>query len=263
MRKISRAEEFNPWINVHTAEHEICPCGEHAVGSDRHGRPACAQHAAPHAPFVEGSHLPINAFEITPEDRLRMSLSSKTASIESIQSMGFKIIAKDKKDGGEKTFTPPAGVQSAARHALKLIEDGKAGDGFTSVGRGRAHQLANGESVSMTVIKKMHSYFARHNVDKKGKGWGKDSPGYVAWLAWGGDAGRKWVNGIMRDHGDNDNESKKKEGSVVIANQYIKHRGNKWVILNKEGEVLSHHDSEEKAEEAFAAMMANKHKHGK
>ena len=165
--------------------------------------------------------------------------------------------AKDKESKG---FKPPAGVQSAARHALELIEKGKAGDGFTSVGRGRAHQLANGETLSLSTVKRMHSYFSRHRVDKKGKDWDNDSPGKVAWLAWGGDAGASWAASIVKKHGGED--SNKKEGSVVTANQYIKHRGNKWVILNKEGKVLSHHDSEEKAKEAFAAMMANKHKHG-
>jgi hypothetical protein len=45
----------------------------------------------------------------------------------------------------------------------------------------------------------MNSYFARHEVDKKGEGWGKDSAGYIAWLLWGGDAGWSWVKGILRD----------------------------------------------------------------
>jgi len=45
-----------------------------------------------------------------------------------------------------------------------------------------------------------------------------------------------------------------------IANQYIKKQGDSWVITQKgTGKVLSHHDSEEKANAAFAAMMANKH----
>ena len=99
-----------------------------------------------------------------------------------------------------KGFKPPAAVQSAARHALKLIEDGKAGDGFTSVGRGRAHQLANGETLSLSTVKRMHSYFSRHRVDKKGKDWDNNSPGKVAWLAWGGDAGASWAAGIVKKH---------------------------------------------------------------
>lgn len=48
--------------------------------------------------------------------------------------------------------------------------------------------------------------------------------------------------------------------SEKTANQYIKKQGEKWVILQKgTGKVLSHHDSKEKAEESFAAMMAHKH----
>jgi hypothetical protein len=125
--------------------------------------------------------------------------------------------AKEKKEKGEKGFKPPAAVQSAARHALKLIEEGKAGDGFTSVGRGRAHQLANGETLSLSTVKRMHSYFSRHKVDKKGKDWDNDSPGKVAWLAWGGDAGARWAAGIVAKHGDGD---KKKEASAWPSNAH-------------------------------------------
>lgn len=42
-------------------------------------------------------------------------------------------------------------------------------------------------------------------------------------------------------------------------NQYIKKQGDEWVVLNKEGEVISHHDSREKAEESFRAMEMNKY----
>lgn len=45
-----------------------------------------------------------------------------------------------------------------------------------------------------------------------------------------------------------------------MANQYIKKRGDRWVILNKSGKVLSRHATEEKAEKSFAAMMMNMHR---
>jgi len=106
-----------------------------------------------------------------------------------------------------KTFTPPQGVQAAARKALKWIEEGHAGSGFTGVGRGRAHQLANGEAVSLSTIKRMHSFFSRHRVDKQGKDWNKPSPGKVAWYAWGGDAGASWAAGIAKSHGGDSKES--------------------------------------------------------
>ncbi len=98
-------------------------------------------------------------------------------------------------------YSPPQGVQNAAKRALKWIADGKAGSGFTDVGRRRASQLANGEQVSRSVVGRMRSFFARHEVDRRAKGFfagesGFPTPGRVAWDAWGGDAGRSWVNGI-------------------------------------------------------------------
>jgi DNA-binding ferritin-like protein len=103
----------------------------------------------------------------------------------------------------EETFKPPAGVRAAARRAIKWIEDGKAGKGFTSVGRGRATQLANGEAVSRETIGRMANYFGRHTPDRKATGFnsgeeGFPSPGRVAWDAWGGDAGQRWANSIMK-----------------------------------------------------------------
>lgn len=43
-------------------------------------------------------------------------------------------------------------------------------------------------------------------------------------------------------------------------NPYIRHRGDRWVIIQRgTGKVLSEHDSEEKAEESFRAMEMSKH----
>jgi hypothetical protein len=92
---------------------------------------------------------------------------------------------------------PPKDVQEAAQRAVRWIEDGKAGKGFTDVGRHRAHQLAGGEEVSDEEMRKIKAYFARHTVDKDATGFargedGYPSPGRVAWDAWGGDAGERW-----------------------------------------------------------------------
>lgn len=64
-------------------------------------------------------------------------------------------------------------------------------------------------------------------------------------------------------------KSKKKEAKMSFneryaaeksANKYIEKRGDQWVILQKgTGKVLSHHDSEEKAEASFRAMEMHKH----
>lgn len=89
---------------------------------------------------------------------------------------------------------PPATVAKAAERGLKLRE--KFDRGGTEVGVRRAHQLAEREAVSDRDIKDIYSYFARHTVDKQGKGWadrGDPSAGYIAWLLWGGDPAEAWI----------------------------------------------------------------------
>jgi hypothetical protein len=93
-------------------------------------------------------------------------------------------------------FVAPASVRANAKRGLELRE--KHGRGGTAVGVARARDLMNGAALSLSTIKRMNSFFARHEVDKKGEGWGKDSAGYIAWLLWGGDAGWSWARGIIR-----------------------------------------------------------------
>lgn len=101
----------------------------------------------------------------------------------------------------EKTgYKPTSGMQSAARRAIKLKEQGKAKGAGTSVGWTRAGQLARGETLSLSTVKRMYSYFSRHEVDKKGKDWDNaenPSNGKIMWLAWGGDAGYSWSRKIV------------------------------------------------------------------
>jgi hypothetical protein len=105
-------------------------------------------------------------------------------------------------------FVPPQTVRSNAARGLELRE--KYGRGGTEVGVARARDLKNGAALSLRTINRMVSYFARHEVDKKGEGWGKDSAGYIAWLLWGGDAGRSWANRIARE-----NKKKTTEKSMI------------------------------------------------
>jgi len=102
-------------------------------------------------------------------------------------------------------YSPPAGARAAARKAIKFKEDGKAKGAGTAVGWTRAGQLARGETLSLSTVKRMYSYFSRHEVDKKGKDWGNQanpSNGYIMWLAWGGDAGFSWSRRIVNAEKD-------------------------------------------------------------
>ena len=107
-------------------------------------------------------------------------------------------------------FSPPQKVRSNAARGLELRK--KFGRGGTEVGVARARDLSNGKSLPLETINRMVSYFARHEVDKKGENWGNasnPSKGYIAWLLWGGDAGKAWANSIAE-------REKKKDKSMAI-----------------------------------------------
>jgi hypothetical protein len=103
------------------------------------------------------------------------------------------------------TYTPNAGMKSAARRALKWKEEGKATGAGTPVGWGRASDIVAGRSMSLSVVKRMYSFFSRHEVDKKGKDFyntSNPSNGRIMWDAWGGDAGFSWSRAIVKRNED-------------------------------------------------------------
>lgn len=94
------------------------------------------------------------------------------------------------------SFIPPKEVSEEAKQGIKCLENGsKAG---TRVGRYRATQLANRKPVSLNTIKRMYSFFKRHEKNKSYKGNPCNDRGYVAWKLWGGDSGFKWSKEILK-----------------------------------------------------------------
>lgn len=99
--------------------------------------------------------------------------------------------------GGEEIdLTPTDGMATEAQRSLDWRKDGF--DGGTSVGLARARQLVNKQELSPSTVRRMHSYFSRHEVDKEAEGFrpgeeGYPSNGRVAWGLWGGDAGQSWA----------------------------------------------------------------------
>jgi len=96
----------------------------------------------------------------------------------------------------EDSFKPTAGMIAEAEKGLEWREKFKRGG--TSIGVARARDISNGKNLSEDTVKRMHSFFSRHEVDKKGEGFqqGEDgfpSAGRIAWALWGGDAGQVWA----------------------------------------------------------------------
>lgn len=99
-----------------------------------------------------------------------------------------------------KEFVPPVAVRSAAKRGLDLVRAGRAGDGFEPATAARARKIVSGKPLTLEHVKRMHSFFSRHAVDKK-PGWstpGKETPGYTAHMAWGGDAAKNWSAKIAK-----------------------------------------------------------------
>lgn len=105
--------------------------------------------------------------------------------------------------GDAESFSPPSSVRAAARRGLELRKKhGKGGlttqeAGKQGIGSGvaRAGDLAGGSKISYATIKRMSAFFSRHEKNKSG---GEDDAGYIAWLLWGGDAGRAWARRIIK-----------------------------------------------------------------
>jgi HK97 family phage major capsid protein/HK97 family phage prohead protease len=100
---------------------------------------------------------------------------------------------------GDKTIDlmPTEGMKAEARRYRAWKKDGRPGG--TDVAATRAGQILSGDELSPETVITMAAWFARHEVDKQGKGFrpgGEDypSPGRVAWAAWGGDSGQTWSN---------------------------------------------------------------------
>lgn len=101
-------------------------------------------------------------------------------------------------------FVPPKAVQEAAARGLALRKQfGRGGmstqeAGAQGIGSGlaRASSLARGQAQAPRTIRRMKSYFDRHESDKQGEDWNnteRPSNGKIAWLLWGDDVGRAWV----------------------------------------------------------------------
>ncbi len=103
-------------------------------------------------------------------------------------------------------------TQEMASNAARGLElRAKHGRGGTEVGVARARDLKNRATLSPDTVRRMASFFARHEGNQKG---GDDDAGYIAWLLWGGDAGKAWAERKVA-------EMDRKEGKSV--NQKASH----------------------------------------
>jgi len=88
--------------------------------------------------------------------------------------------------------------------------------GGTRVGAVRASQIVAKEKLSPSTVKRMFSFFSRHESDKAAEGFkvgekGYPSNGRIAWALWGGDAGFSWSTKVR-------NQLEKEKEKFLIEN---------------------------------------------
>ena len=71
--------------------------------------------------------------------------------------------------------------------------------GMIAVGLARARDISNRTELSPDTVKRMVSFFARHEVDKQGSTWDEQGKGWQAWNGWGGDAGYAWAKSKVKE----------------------------------------------------------------
>lgn len=100
---------------------------------------------------------------------------------------------------------PTEAMARAAARGLSLRADqAPSRRGGTVVGIARARDIRARRPLSWDTIKRMASFFARHEIDKKAKGFRRGESGYPskglqAWLLWGGDPGRAWARARLAE----------------------------------------------------------------
>ena len=103
--------------------------------------------------------------------------------------------------GVEIDTTPTEGMVDEAERGLEWRKE--FGRGGTEVGVARARDIINGRDLSLNTVKRMYSFFARHEVDKQAEGFSPGEEGYpsagrIAWALWGGDPGFSWSKRIVK-----------------------------------------------------------------
>ena len=111
------------------------------------------------------------------------------------EDMDLDFLEEDEKALSDIDTMPTDGMATEAQRGLNWRQEHNRGG--TAVGVARANQLVSKERLSISTVKRMFSFFSRHEVDKQGQGFDQGEDGYpsagrIAWALWGGDAGFAW-----------------------------------------------------------------------
>ena len=158
------------------------------------------------------------------------------------------------------SYKPTQGMKTEAQKGLDWRREH--GRGGTAVGIARARDIISGKNLSESTVKRMYSFFSRHEVDKQGEGFTPDEDGFpsngrIAWALWGGDAGFRWSKAIVdrlkkEDDGRmasnmSDNVERHIKDIRETEDSYIVEFGKSMPEENDDERPYDHEDEEERA----------------
>ena len=139
---------------------------------------------------IANETLPDDRTEDVPEENIPEELQDEPEEVENTDDTDEIIKAIS-----DINTTPTDGMVEEAKKGLDWRKEFNRGG--TRVGATRANQILNKVSLSPSTVRRMFSFFSRHEVDKQADGFSPGEKGYpsngrIAWALWGGDAGFSW-----------------------------------------------------------------------
>lgn len=154
-------------------------------------------------------------------------------------------------------FKPPKGVKTACKRGLELKAD-YGGAGLTSAAVSWASKLSKGSPISPEKVRKMHAYFARHEVDRK-KDWDDPpTPGYVAWMLWGGNSGRSWSAKIVKQLDAADKRKPRRDETKKPKKKGLVGAGGAWKTAKRQAKKQGKGNNEKYIGAIYKSMTGGK-----
>lgn len=148
----------------------------------------------------DDKYASVGADSACPACSEEMVIIGRTETFDSVQINKFISYYEDimTKALSDINTVPTDAMAAEARRGLEWRREFNRGG--TAVGVARARDIMGKDTLSISTVRRMHSFFSRHEVDKQGKGFtpgdGYPSAGRIAWALWGGDPGQTWARAI-------------------------------------------------------------------
>jgi len=144
--------------------------------------------------LVSANLMPLNLADDMTEDNISEDIPEEVIPEELVEDEDgdFDEIMKAISD---INTTPTDSMVSEAKKGIAWRKEFNRGG--TRIGATRASQIVAKETLSPSTVRRMFSFFNRHESDKAAQGFrvgekGYPSNGRIAWALWGGDAGFSW-----------------------------------------------------------------------